>query len=90
MLEELLDYIVAKNILHQLNRIRLNLSKHLIFFVAVSSLQLLLNEPRSMLVPGKFYYMAVDVLCDVLTSPVVLDRVVVAYPQLKTLVGFGA
>ena len=43
--EELLNNIIAENIGHQLNRIWIQLSEDLVFFVAVGRLKLLLNEP---------------------------------------------
>jgi hypothetical protein len=45
MFEELLDNIVAKDVCHQLQAVGLNFAEHLLFLVAIRSLQLLLNEP---------------------------------------------
>ena len=62
VLEELLDDIVAEDILHQLDGIRLDLSENLILLVAVRSLQLLLDESRTMLITTKFDDVVVDIL----------------------------
>ena len=62
MFEEFLNNIVAEHICHQLNRVRVYFSENLVFFVAVSRLKLLLNEPGAMLIATKFYNMVVDIL----------------------------
>lgn len=62
MFKELLDNVVSKYILHELDGIRLNLAEDLLLLVAVGSFELLLNETRSMLVTAELYNMVVDVL----------------------------
>lgn len=44
VLEELLNYIIAKYISHQLDSVGIKLAEDLILFVTVGSLQFLLNE----------------------------------------------
>ena len=44
MLEELLDYIVAENIGHQLYGIGVDLAENLILLIAISGFELQLNE----------------------------------------------
>lgn len=62
MFKELLDNIVTKNILHELDCVGFNLAENLFLLVAVGSLELLLNETRSMLVTAELYNMVVDIL----------------------------
>jgi hypothetical protein len=62
MLEQFLDNIVAKYIGHQLQGIWLYFTKQLLLFVAVGSLELLLDESRSMLVTTEFDNVIVDIL----------------------------
>ena len=62
VLEEFLYDIVAKNIRHQLQRIRADFTKDLVFLVAVGRLELLLNKSRTMLVAAKLYNVIVDIL----------------------------
>lgn len=54
MFEELLDNIVSKNILHQLQAVLLDFPEYLVFLIAVRGLQFLLNEARAMLISAKF------------------------------------
>jgi len=61
MLEEFLDYVVAENILHQLQSIFLQGSEYAFFDFAVGCLEFLLNEARAMLIPSKLDYVTVDV-----------------------------
>ena len=65
MLEELLNHVVAKDIRHQLYRVGLNLSEHLVFFVAIGRLQLLLYEARTVLITAELDDMVIDVLYSV-------------------------
>jgi len=44
MLEEFLNNVVAENISHQLQRVGLDLAEQLLFLVAISRFQLLLDE----------------------------------------------
>lgn len=62
VLKQFLNNVIAKNVGHQLQCVRLDLAEHLLFLVAVGSLQLLLDKARSVLVTTEFNYMAVDVL----------------------------
>lgn len=61
VIEELLHHIVSEDILHQLHRIRLDLSEDLVLLVAIRSLQLLLNESRTVLVAAELDYVVVDI-----------------------------
>lgn len=62
MLEELLNDVVTKYVLHQLNRIRLDLPKHMFLFLAVGDRDFVLDETGSMLVPTKFDDVTAEVL----------------------------
>ena len=62
MFEELLDHIVAEDVGHQLQRIWKYLSEYLLLLIAVRILKLLLNEPRTMLIPTELYNVLVDIL----------------------------
>jgi len=62
MLEELLNYVVAKDISHQLNGVWIELSEDLVLLIAIGSLELLLNETRAMLIATKFDNVIVDFL----------------------------
>lgn len=62
MLKQLLNNIVAKDISHQLQAIRLNFAEHLFLLIAIGSLQLLLDETRSVLITTELDHMIVDVL----------------------------
>ena len=62
MLEQLLNYVIAKNISHKLKRVGLNLSKNLIFLVTVCRFKFLLNETRAMLVAAEFDDVVVYIL----------------------------
>ena len=64
MFEEFLDHVVAEDVGHQLYSIGGELSEDLIFFVAIGSLQLLLDESRAMLVTTEFNDIAIDILND--------------------------
>ena len=44
MLEEFLDYVITKDVGHQLDRVRIELPEDLLFLVAVGCLELLLDE----------------------------------------------
>ncbi len=62
MLKHLLDHVVSKDVRHQLQSIRLDLTKDLFFFVAIGRLELLLNESRSVLITTEFNNVIVQVL----------------------------
>ena len=62
MLEELLDHVISEDILHELNSVWFDFSEHLVFLIAVCSLELLLDKARAMLVSAKFNNMVVDIL----------------------------
>jgi hypothetical protein len=62
MLEELLNHVVAKDVGHQLQGIWKNFAKQLLLLVAIGRFQLLLNEPRAMLVAAKLNHVVVDIL----------------------------
>ena len=62
VLEQLLNHVVAKDIGHQLQAVRLNLAEDLFFFVTVGSLQLLLNEAGAVLITTELHNVVVDVL----------------------------
>ena len=55
VLEEFLNYVVAKDILHQLQAILLELPEDFVLFVTVRSFELLLDEPRSMLISAELH-----------------------------------
>ena len=65
MFEELLNYIVAKNIGHELESVRKELPEELILFVAICRFELLLDEARSVLITTKFHYVVIYILNDV-------------------------
>ena len=60
MLEKLLNDIVAKHVLHELDGVHLQLLEHLVLLVAIRRLQLLLNETRAVLVAAEFDNVTVD------------------------------
>lgn len=62
MLKQLLNHVVTKHIGHQLKAVRLDFTEHLLLFIAVGSLQLLLDESGAVLVATKFHHVVVDVL----------------------------
>lgn len=62
MFEEFLNDVVAKDVRHQLYRVWLDLSEDLVFLVAICGLELLLDEPRPMLVAAKLDDVVVYVL----------------------------
>jgi hypothetical protein len=62
MFKKLLDNIVAKHICHQLQAVGLNFTEHLLLLVAIRCLQLLLNEPRTMLITTELNNVIVNVL----------------------------
>lgn len=62
VLEKLLDHVVAEDIRHQLHGVRLNLLENALLLVAVSSLQLLLDETRAVLIAAEFTDVVVDIL----------------------------
>lgn len=62
VLEKFLDDIVAEDIRHQLKGVWLDLTEQLLLLVTVGSLQLLLDEARSMLVTTELNYMIIYIL----------------------------
>ena len=62
MLEELLYDVVPKDILHQLERVCLDLVKHAFLLVAIGRLDLLLDEPGAVLITAKLDNVTVYVL----------------------------
>lgn len=62
VLEQLLDDIVAEDVRHQLEGVGLDLAEQLLLLIAVGRFQLLLDEPRAMLITTKLYNVVVDVL----------------------------
>jgi len=62
MLKELLNDVVAKNVLHQLQGIGKKLAEDLFLFLAVGSLELALNESRSVSVSAEFNNVVVGFL----------------------------
>lgn len=62
MLEELLNHIITKDIGHQLNGIGVKFTEDLVFFIAVGSLELLLDESGAMLITTEFDYVVVYIL----------------------------
>jgi hypothetical protein len=87
MLEEFLYDIITKNVLHQLHGVAFDLLENLILLVAVSILQFLLYEARSMLIATEFNDMAVNILSVELSpSSVAAWGILRAYLQFKALV----
>lgn len=68
MLKELLDHIIAEEVHHQLEGIGHDLLENSFLFIAIGTLKLLLNEPRSMLISAEFNDMAVDILDGVISD----------------------
>ena len=62
MLKQFLDDVVAEDVSHQLKRVGLNLGKYLVFLIAVCCLQLLLDEPRAVLITAEFDDMTINIL----------------------------
>lgn len=67
MFEELLNHVIAEHIRHQLYGVRMYLPEDLIFLVAISRLEFLLNESGAVLVATEFNNMVINVL-DVLSE----------------------
>lgn len=61
MLEELLNDVVAKHVLHQLECVLLELSENALFDLAVCRFELLLDKARAVLVSSEFNHVALDV-----------------------------
>lgn len=74
MFEQFLHDIVAEHVGHQLQRVRLDFTEDLFFLVAVGSLQLLLNKPRTVLITTEFDNMVVDILREVRDKNPTIDR----------------
>lgn len=83
MLKELLYDIIAKDINHQLHRIRKNFSKNQIFLVAVGCLKLLLDEPGPMLIAAELDDMFVNVLGNV------RNTLILSCPHLPSIPRFS-
>ena len=64
MFKHLLNDIIAENIGHQLQGIRLDLAEELFLLVAICSLKFLLDEARSMLITAELDNVVVDILYD--------------------------
>lgn len=62
VLEEFLDDIVSKDILHQLQRVALELVEYTFLFVAVRRLEFLLDEAGPVLVAAELDHVVVNVL----------------------------
>lgn len=62
MLEKLLYDIIAEDVGHQLNRVRMYLPENLFFLIAVGRLELELDESRTVLIPTELDNMIVYVL----------------------------
>lgn len=62
MLEKLLNDVVAKHILHQLDGVGLDFVKDTFLFFAVGHDELVLNETRSVLIPAELDDVAINVL----------------------------
>jgi hypothetical protein len=75
--EKLLYHVVAKDVLHQLEGIGFNLSEDLLLLIAISGLQLLLDESRAVLVPAELDGVVIDV-----SELVSLVRLVAVYAEL--------
>ena len=60
--EELLDHVITEHIRHELDGVRVYFAEDLVLLVAVSGLELLLDEPGAMLVTTEFYNMVINVL----------------------------
>jgi hypothetical protein len=62
MLKELLDDIVSEDVRHQLQGILSDLREHNLLLVAIRGLELLLDEPGSVLVTAELDNMSIDIL----------------------------
>ena len=62
MLEEFLDNVIAKDICHQLQRIRHEFIKDNLFLLGGGRLEFLLNEARAVLIASKLGDMAHNIL----------------------------
>ncbi len=62
MLEELLDDVVSKHVLHQGGGVGLDFSEDLVLLVAVGRLELLLDEAGPVLIAAEFDDVAMYVL----------------------------
>lgn len=62
VLKKLLYHVITENIRHQLECVGLNFAEELLFLITISSLELLLNEARSMLISTEFNNVMVDIL----------------------------
>lgn len=75
--KKFLYHVVAKDVLHQLEGVGFNLSEDLLLLIAISGLQLLLDESRAMLIPAELDGVVVDV-----SELVSLVRLVAVYAEL--------
>ena len=60
--EKFLDYVIAKNVGHQLQTIGMYFIKNGLFLVAVCRFKLLLDKPRAMLISAEFNHVGVNIL----------------------------
>lgn len=67
MFKKLLDDVISEQVHHQLESIGPDLLKHSFLFIAIGTLKLMLNEPRSMLVAAEFNDMTVNILNNVIS-----------------------
>lgn len=77
MIKELLNDIVAKQILHELHCIGLDLSEDSVLFVTVGAVYLRLHEPGALLVAAELNDMAINLTeCELLPVPLAIAEVV--------------
>lgn len=62
MLEELLNHVVAKDVMHQLQSRTVQFMKDTLLVVTVGILQLGLDETRPVLIAGEFHDVPMDIL----------------------------
>lgn len=62
VLKELLQNVIAKNVRHQLQRVRKHFFKHHLLLFAVGRLELLLDKSRTVLIAAKLYNVALNIL----------------------------
>lgn len=64
VLEQFLDDIVTEDIRHQLESVGLNFAEELLLLITVCGLQLLLDEPRAVLITTEFHDMIIYILAE--------------------------
>ncbi len=89
MFEELLDDIVAEDILHQLNSIRLNLAEDPIFLLAVRDCEFVLDETRPVLISTELDNVAINFLGSIISHYTTGFGVYTTYLQLIAPVCLG-